>query len=473
MTASHTAVSETATFDTSDTSLQMPVSSKFLSPEACAALLKRVARMAVGGGETWLALESTWTGNLRWARNQITTSGDVRNNDIQLSRAIRGAGMTVRLDMLDDTDLQHAVRRAEHLLRLYRERPESDLYDEYVEPALSPHIFFDSTYYLEADKRAEVMWRVVQPTIKAGMLAAGYIEVSAHGRTIQSSRAPARYYPYTLAQYSVTVRDPQGTGSGWAGVDWNDWTRIDAEKISAVALDKCLRSRNPVAVEPGRYTTILEPQAVCDLFRNVMLFLRRVPSEEGQPPFNGPRQGTTKLGQQILDPRITVSADPMDPELGFPPFSATGQVYHPVTWFDQGILANLSYDRRYGVTHLGINHGLANSYAFRMSGGTTTIDEMIQTTKRGILVTRFSNMHLVDRESLLYTGYTRDGLWLIENGKISKPIKNFKFTESPLFAFNSIEQLGVPVRVFHPDAPVVVPPVKVRDFSFTALADAI
>jgi predicted Zn-dependent protease len=446
---------------------------KFLSPEECKALFQRVEQMSTGGGETRLAIESTWTGNLRWARNQITTSGDVRNNDVFLSRTVRSADAGVRLDMLDDADLLAAVQRAEHLLRLSPEQPESDLHDDYVEPALAPHIFFDSTYNLEADKRAEVMKSVVQPTIAAGMLAAGYIQVSAHGRTIQNSRGQARYYPYTLAQYSVTVRDPKGTASGWAGVDWNDWTRIDTAKISAVALDKCLRSRNPVAVEPGRYTTILEPQAVCDLFEPVMHSLNRSSAEQGQPPFNGPRLGTTKIGTQVLDTRITLSADPMDPDLGFPPFDLGGEVYHPVQWIDHGILTNLSYDRPYGVTQLGLNTGLPNSYAFRMSGGGTSIDEMINTTKRGVLVTRFSNLQPIDQGSLLYSGYTRDGLWLIENGKVSKPIKNFKFTESPLFVFNSIEQLGEPVRVFHPSAPAIVPPIKVRDFSFTALADAV
>jgi predicted Zn-dependent protease len=98
---------------------------------------------------------------------------------------------------------------------------------------------------------------------------------------------------------------------------------------------------------------------------------------------------------------------------------------------------------------------------------------MIQTTKRGLLVTRFSGVQAIDDKSVLYTGYTRDGLWLVENGKISKPVKNFRFTESPLFAFNQVEQLGVPQRVFHPEAPIVVPPAKVRDFSFTSLADAV
>jgi predicted Zn-dependent protease len=108
-----------------------------------------------------------------------------------------------------------------------------------------------------------------------------------------------------------------------------------------------------------------------------------------------------------------------------------------------------------------------------MSGGTTTIDEMIATTKRGFRVTRFSNVGVLDPNSLLCSGYTRDGLWLIENGKISKPVKNFRFTESPLFMLNNVDALGVPQRVFHPSAPAIVPPIKARDFSFTSLSEAI
>jgi predicted Zn-dependent protease len=116
-----------------------------------------------------------------------------------------------------------------------------------------------------------------------------------------------------------------------------------------------------------------------------------------------------------------------------------------------------------------------------MSGGDTSIEEMIRTTKRGLLVTRFSNRRVLDPTSLLSSGLTRDGLWLIENGKISKSVKNFRFTESPLFVLNSIEQLGVPVPVFRPVrnphdaglAPAIVPPLKVRDFSFTSMIDAV
>jgi predicted Zn-dependent protease len=163
----------------------------------------------------------------------------------------------------------------------------------------------------------------------------------------------------------------------------------------------------------------------------------------------------------------------MDPDLGFPPFSGSGNVYHAATWIDRGVLKELSYFRPYGIRELGKNSGLPNSTAFRISGGTATIDEMIATTKRGIRVTRFSNVGCVDLKSLLCTGYTRDGTWLIENGKISKPIKNFRFTESPLFVLNNVDALGVPQRVFHPGAPVVVPAIKAHDFSFTSLSEAV
>jgi predicted Zn-dependent protease len=268
-------------------------------------------------------------------------------------------------------------------------------------------------------------------------------------------------------------------------VDWNDWGRIDTEKLSAIALHKCLTSRNPVALEPGRYTTILEPQAVSDLVSTIFdtyTVMDRYAAEKPPPrrPFSGEKKDETKIGEQVIDERITISADPMDPDLSFLPidiYSSTAKsvtVYHPVKWIENGVLKELAYQRDpYGIQVLGVNTGLPNSGAFKMSGGTTPIDEMISTTKRGVLVTRFSDVTLIDELSMLCTGYTRDGLWLIENGKISKPVKNFRFTESPLFILNNVEQMGVPQRVFRPGKPAVVPPLKVSDFSFTSLADAI
>jgi predicted Zn-dependent protease len=183
--------------------------------------------------------------------------------------------------------------------------------------------------------------------------------------------------------------------------------------------------------------------------------------------------GGTRIGERVLDERITLSFDPLDPDLGVVPFADAGEPVVPVTWVKDGVLTALAYDRVYALQTLHEPLGKPNSGAFKMSGGTTTIDEMIATTKRGLIVTRFWGTSMVDPFSILITGVTRDGLWLIENGKISHPVKNLRFTESPLFAFNQVDQLGVPVPIFSPGLPAVVPSVKVRDFSFTALVDAI
>jgi len=142
-----------------------------------------------------------------------------------------------------------------------------------------------------------------------------------------------------------------------------------------------------------------------------------------------------------------------------------------VTWIDHGVLTALSYGRAYAVRELTDNVPIAPRLAYRMSGGPTSVEEMVATTKRGLLVTRFWGVRPLEQG--LFTGLTRDGLWLIENGKISKAVKNLRFTDSPWFLLNSLEQLGEAQPVFSPDAPAIVPPLKARDFSFTSLIDAI
>jgi predicted Zn-dependent protease len=448
-----------------------------------------------------------WAGNVRWARNQISTTGETRDNKIVVERVVNGAGGSVDINDTTDVALVAAVRRAERLVALSAQQPNSGLIAHRpLEPVEHPQLFSDATYQLAAKPRAAAAHALIKQSVAAGMLSAGYIEVAAVSMAVLDTAGRIRYFPYTQARYSVTVRNPKGTGSGWAGLDHYDWTKIDASQLTACALGKCLASQNPVRVEPGRYTAILEPQAVCDfvgqLFWGPILgagpdAMNRGENEGRATPL-GPffksdeEPGFSRIGERIMDERITISANPMDPEMGFPPtlMSTTGfeqDAYHPTVWIDRGVLINLAYSRNFGKIasdpQLGrsLNLGMPNSGAFRMSGGTTTIEEMIATTKRGLLVTRFDQITKVDHTSQLYRGYTRDGLWLIENGKVSKPAQNLAFTESPLFALNKVEQLGPPQRTFHPNLmlryaipqPVVVPPLKISDFSFTALSDAV
>jgi predicted Zn-dependent protease len=464
--------------------------------------MQRLVAVGRGGGDTVLQIASTWQGNVRWARNQAHTSGESRDNKIVITRSVRGAEGRVVINETTTEALVAAARQAERIALLHLEQPQrNDLVARLpLEPGmLAPSLFSDATYQLDADRRAEAATTLARTAAQARMLSAGDIKVMARSLATFDTRGRQLYFQYTHAEYRVTVRDAAGTGSGWAGVDWYDWNKIDGAMLTNRALDKCLNSQHPVRLEPGRYTTILEPQAVGDfvgcLFGDwsapMGLFQNIYEMTGGRGPFNKVLRPIpyTVLGEKVMDERITITTDPMDPDLGFPPFDLntsngvdlfTVPVYHPVTWIDKGILTHLSYGREFAITK-GQNLGLPNSGAFRMSGGTTSVEEMIASTKRGIVVTRFDQPMLLDFRSQLHRGYTRDGTWLVENWKISKPIKNLAFTESILFALNNVEQLGVPQRVYHggmidPFAgpqPRVVPPLKIRDFSFTALTDAV
>lgn len=446
---------------------------RFLSREECDHIASETGKLANGGGMTRLRVQSRWLGNIRWARNQITSSGDVRANKVRVVRSINGAGYGVSIDQTSVHALERAVRRAERLTNLSLEQPEN-IEENYMEPYEEPKIWFDSTYSLLAEERADLAHDLIQPAAKEGLVSAGYIEVSGNGRYLQREGMVSPYTRFTQAQFSVTVRDPKNYGSGWAGIDWNDWDRIDRTKIVEIALDKCLRSRNPVAIEPGRYMVVLEPQATHDLVRSMFSSLDRHRAES--PRNSGPyalRPGYSKIGLRIVDSRITISFDPLDPDCSFPPFSEHGEVYNKTKWIENGVLKELSHDRGYGIKSLGRNYGLPTDGAYSMSGGDSSIETMISNTERGLLVTRLMVERFISGAHLLATGVTRDGLWLIENGKVSHAVRNFRFTESPLFVLNNLLEMGKPQRVFSPHSPAVVPPIRAQDFSFTATVDAI
>ncbi len=448
---------------------------RFLSPEECRDLQARVVSMHEKGGKSEVRINSAWTGNIRWARNRVISGGDTEGNRIQIGRRYQLNEEWAATNSLTTEALSDAVLRAETNSLLLS--VSSDDYND-PKPRIYPHsdpkIWFDDSYNLNADERGKVAARIISNMKGTGFFSAGYVEVSAIARSVQNTDDLSRYYPYTVAQFSITVRDPKSRGSGWAGVDFNEWSRIDTDALSQIALDKCIRSLDPVAIEPGRYTTILEPQAMGELWSPIMdpQILDRWNNEENVGPFQL-RRMNSKIGLRVIDERISVSADPLDPDCSFPPFDWNGDPFKKVNWIENGVLKELPYSRRYAVTRLGHDIALPNSEAFSMSGGDTSIEEMIETTKRGLIVTRFHNVKRLNPMSMLVSGTTRDGLWLIENGKITKAVKNFRFVDSPLFVLNNLVQVGKPQRIFRPEAPAVCPPVKSNDFSFTALIDAV
>jgi len=453
----------------------VPPARQIFSREECQAIATRALGMVRGPGSTRIGITSGWTGDARWSRNRLALASDRREVKIIVNRKVGFADVRVEATRTDDAGLAAAVEAAEALLRsqgYFGEEPEHLPPQSGTYP--SPTLWSERTTALTADQRGAVAGEAMHPAEKAGLWSAGYVAVGAKVDSWFGSDGEALYSARTTSQCSVTTRDQGGRGSGWAGASSYDWAAIDPKALAERARTKCEASREPVAVEPGRYTVVLEPQAVGDLLELILNWLGRRPAENGMGPFADPkRPGFSKLGQKVVDPRIDLSFDPADPALGVPPFDEAGEPMRAVKWIEQGVLTALAYDREYAVESLDENVALPSTRAVRMTGGETTVEQMIASTKRGLLVTRFSGNRELDGASLLSTGYTRDGLWLIENGKITKPVKNFRFTDSPIVMLNSLEALGRPEPVFQPAAPMIVPPLKARGFNFTRLVDAV
>jgi predicted Zn-dependent protease len=313
----------------------------------------------------------------------------------------------------------------------------------------------------------------LEPARAAGDLkAAGYLEVRARATAIGNNKGLFGYHPFTTANYTLTVRTSDGTGSGWAGAEVNDWAKLDFAALGTHAIEKARASRSPVAVEPGHYTVVMEPQAVGDLVQLIGYYAGARQADEGRSPFVKPGGGN-KIGMKVVDSRVSIISDPFDPDLRGQPFDGDGLPLSRQVWIENGILKHLYYSRFWAKKQNAIATGAPST--FKMTGGTTPVEDMIKSTERGVLLTRLWYLREVDPRTILYTGLTRDGTFLIENGKVSHAIKNFRFNDSPLFLLNNVEALGVPVRIGGTEAggAIVVPAVKAKDFDFTSLSDAI
>jgi predicted Zn-dependent protease len=446
---------------------------RVMGREECEALAKRVLSFATAD-ETRVTINSGGRGNTRFAVNQISTGGDNYDATVSIRSSFGKRAGVVNTNKLDDASLKAAVSLSERLAKLSPEDPEAM-------PELGPQTYLDdrgwseSTAALDPSARANAARSITEPARAAGLISTGYLETQAGATAVSNSKGLFAYAKQTALALTTTVRTEDGSGSGWAGATSHDFAKLDPAALGARAIDKARRSVNPVAIEPGRYTVVFEPTAVGNLVQFITNAMNARNADEGRSFFSKPGGGN-KVGTKVVDERVTITSDPLDPEAYGNTFSGDGQPTSKVTWIENGVVKNLAYDRywaqKQGTTPIG------QSGTIRMSGGTSSIEEMIASTDRGILVTRFWYLRPVDPRTILYTGLTRDGTFLIERGRITRPVKNFRFNDSPVYMLNNLEAMGRPVRVSASEAggpgqAVVVPPIKVRDFNFTSLSDAV
>lgn len=445
----------------------------FLTREQAQELANRVLAFSTAD-DARVNISSGEEGNTRFAVNQISTAGDVTDATVTVTSAFGRRIASATTNRFDDESLRRVVQTSEQLARLSPENPEY-LGELGEQTYIGTNSLVDSTAELTPERRAEIVVAVTQPAAERDLLSTGFLLHRTGSTAVATSRGLFAYNADARLNFTTTVRTPDGTGSGWAGIGLNDVDELDAGDIGMRAISKAERSRDPRAVEPGRWTVVMEPTAVANMVGLMMNQLNARPADEGRSFFAKPGGGN-RIGEQFLDERVTIWSDPSDPRLFTSPFTGEGLPNRREMWIENGTLRTLVYDRFWAQRQQREPTGFPAGYY--MEGGNASIDEMIASTERGLLLTRFWYIRGVDPRTILFTGLTRDGTFLIENGRVTTPVKNMRWNESPIFMLNNIEMMGAPVRVSPSESSglasaTVVPPLKVRDFNFTSLSDAV
>jgi predicted Zn-dependent protease len=421
--------------------------------------------------ECEVSLTGSDSGNIRYARNAVSTAGEISRLTLAVSSSFGKKTGTATIDEFDDASLQKVVARSEELAKLAPDNPEHM-------PLLGPQDFPDSITYVQGtaditpDTRAEAVAKSIQVSRDAKLQAAGYLENTVDFEAIMNSKGLFAYNKGTDVVFTITTRNEEGTGSGYAARGFNDISKLDTYAATKIATLKANGSIGARAIEPGKYTVILEPVAVAYMLENMFFGLDARNADEGRSFMSKPGGGN-RLGEQLMDPKVTIYSDPFNAELPSSTWNREGQLMEKRSWIDKGVVKNLSYSRYWAAQkNVAPVPGPGNII---MEGGTESIEDMIKNTEKGVLVSRLWYIRMVDPQTLLLTGLTRDGTFYIENGEIKFPVKNFRFNESPVIMLNNLESLGKPERSISVESyrSYLVPPMKVRDFTFTSLSDAV
>jgi predicted Zn-dependent protease len=422
--------------------------------------------------ECGVTLTSDRTGNIRYARNAVSTSGFTEDRSLSVTVAFGKKQGTATINEFDDKSLEKVVRRAEDLARLAPDNPE-------FMPAVSKQAykasptFSQKTADIDPEFRAQAAAYSIEASRKNKLVAAGFFTDTTGSETVANSNGVFGYQERSNLDFTLTVRTEDGRGSGWVKRSASDAGLFDAREASDVAIEKALRSLDAKAIEPGRYTVILEPAAASDLIGIMLSGFDARSADEGRS-FLSKKGGGNRLGEKLFDEQVNIWADPWNRDAPVMPWdSQTALARERVDVIKGGHVSALEYSlywaKKQGKRALGQNGNMI------MAGTDKSTAELIANTKKGVLVTRTWYIRMVDPQSVLLTGLTRDGTFYIENGKIKYPIKNFRFNESPVTMLNNIDELGKPVVISSDESQyqLVVPPMRVRDFNFTSLSDAV
>lgn len=415
----------------------------------------------------------------RFANSNITANMVQFDRNVAITVYAGNKSGTATVRDFDDETLKQAVADARKRAEEARESQDAPVLlgpqdYEPVDAALPSGVNYGPA------ERAKAVRQSLDICAKKGVLGSGYIPKVYQTTCSANSKGLFAYYQYAEASFILTARTKDGGGSGWAGITGvKDTSLIDPVQLTETAADKALKSQKPRALEPGRYSVILEPRPAAR-FLSLMLGLFTARTVEGAVGnyFSGKERGTTKVGEKLFSEQFTLKSDIGNPILRQSPIGTDGSPARDVTWVEKGVLKNLYYDRQWATRQKKEMTPSSTNNSLVMEGSDQSIADMVKNTRRGLLVTFFWYIRPVDQPTLLNTGMTRDGLFLIEKGEIVGPVQNFRWNMSPIVGFNNLTAVGKPVPIHTGEAydgpgTALVPPVRIEDFYMTSVSPAV
>ncbi len=456
-----------------------------LTKERAADIFDRIRRFSSAD-----EVESIFTGSrfalTRFANNIIHQNVEEENSIVSIRTNFAGRTARATTNQFDDESLRRAVEASENLARVQTPDPDllpmptSDEANAAGEGARATR-FFEETASITPADRAEVVKSIVSIAGKHKMTMAGIYSNSESEEAIFNSRGLANWYRQTLAEISITML--AGDSSGWQKANSPDVSKLDPAWLAKTAAQKAAESAHPREIAPGKYTVILEPAAVLDIVGFMFWDYSGVAILD-QRSFLNDRIGTKLFGENI-----NICDDVAHPLQAGSPFDGEGMRRQRVQLVENGVVKRVVYARATAqkmknseyaakvgpIEPTGHGFPLPNevgempmNIVFGVPENPRSVENMIASTERGVLVTRLWYIREVDPYEKIVTGMTRDGTFLVENGKIQCGLRNFRFNQSLISMLSNVEAMSVPVRASGEESfDMVVPAMKVREFNFT------
>src|SRR5438270_2143467 len=420
----------------------------------------------------------------RFANNTIHQNVADENHVVSIRVAFDKRTARASTNKIDNESLKRTVQTAEQMARV--QHPDPDLLP-LAEPKLAPagkvpQRAFDSTRALGPTERAEVVAKIVNVAKRNHLTTAGICSVTESVEAIFNSRGLGAFHQQTIAEISITMLGDDS--SGWQKLNSPDASKLDPVALAETAAKKARDSAQPSEVEPGKYTVILEPSAVLDIV-GFMFYDFGGLSVLDQRSFLNER-----VGKKLFGENITIHDDSHHPLQAGAPFDGEGVAREPVTLVNNGVINSLVFARGTAergkssplASHLGSIRATGHGFPLPNEMGEApmnivfenaaterkSLEQMISSTERGIYVTRLWYIREVEPYEKVLTGMTRDGTFLIQNGKITHGLRNFRFNQSLIEMLSNVEAMSEPVRACGEESfDMVVPAMRVQDFNFT------